>query len=136
MAGEFKDIQEHFIGLNEPMPTTVVYRDSYYKLVSLATATEPAKSILYKGGRNNNYIQVGEDIGSTFIDLDLVVNVNGQIQFSIFSIPNKSDLIINEAIYKENLHYTLSNIGGNATLNWIWNGFQLNTTDKIIFRKH
>lgn len=74
--------------------------------------------------------------GGAPVDLPLTVNTNGQTEFSVFSLPPQSLLIINSAEYHQTTHYTLGMVGPNATLTWLNVGFTLNTTDEIIFRKY
>jgi hypothetical protein len=73
--------------------------------------------------------------GGAPTDLPLAVTVNYQTQFSIFTIPAQSALIINNAEYHQNTHYTLSMVALNATLTWLNIGFALQIGDEIIFRK-
>lgn len=76
------------------------------------------------------------DSGDNYIDLQLVVNFDGQTEFSVFTIPNKSNLLINGSEYFENIHYSVTMVGLNATLIWTNTEFQFSMNDNIIFRKY
>lgn len=69
-------------------------------------------------------------------DLELSCTTSGQTIFSIFSLPTKSNLIINGSEYFENIHYSIGMINLNATLTWLNIEFQIAINDKIIFRKY
>jgi hypothetical protein len=81
------------------------------------------------------YVVINSSSQAANIGNDFTLNAtNGQTSFSVFTIPNKSLLLINGIEYHQNIHYTIGMIGFNATLTW-YNQFLLSDTDQIIFRK-
>ena len=74
------------------------------------------------------------DAGATFTDLQLKVTVENQTEFNIFSIPQQSNLFINDLQYFENKSYQITQNAGIYKLLWL-NEFDLKTTDFIIIRK-
>ena len=74
------------------------------------------------------------DPGGNYVDIELTVTEDGQIEFNIFSEPTKSNLYINDSIYFKDRSYQIQNVSGNWRLIWL-NEFELSTTDLLIFRK-
>lgn len=74
------------------------------------------------------------DTGGTYVDVELLVTVDGQTEFNIFTEPMLSNLYINDSIFFKDKSYQIQNILGNWKLIWLGE-FQLTTTDLLIFRK-
>lgn len=67
---------------------------------------------------------------NSVLDIDLIVEFDGQYVFNVFSNPSLHALIINGVEYHE---YSIVDTFNNWKLFW-GNIFNLSTTDKVIFR--
>lgn len=72
--------------------------------------------------------------GDNHTDIELIVVLDNQTEFNIFTEPTLSNLFINDAIYFKDKSYLIQNVLGNWRLIWL-DEFQLKTTDLLIFRK-
>lgn len=72
--------------------------------------------------------------GGTYVDLELIVVQDGQVEFNIFEEPEKSNLFINGNMYFKDKSYLVQLVSGNWRLIWL-DEFPLTMTDSLIFRK-
>ncbi|WP_430897602.1 MULTISPECIES: hypothetical protein [unclassified Paraflavitalea] len=66
--------------------------------------------------------------------VQLSVVANGQTEFNIVSFPTQSFLYVNGVEHYFGIDYDFVTSGANKHLRWLNNGYQLSTTDYLIFK--